>query len=98
MPTFDPATTALILIDLQKGIVAGDKGPRSAAEVVASAKDLASRFRAAGALVARRWLDEQGSALTHADRVRLGPIFDAASRAPVVQELRALAEPLSPVA
>ncbi len=51
MPTFDPATTALILIDLQKGIVASDKGPRSGAEVVASAKDLAGRFRAAGALV-----------------------------------------------
>jgi nicotinamidase-related amidase len=51
MPIFDPATTALILIDLQKGIVAGDKGPRSGAEVVASAKELASRFRAAGALV-----------------------------------------------
>lgn len=51
MPTFDPATTALILIDLQKGIVASDKGPRSGAEVVASAKDLAGRFRAAGASV-----------------------------------------------
>jgi len=64
----------------------------------ASASEDAAFARAAGALVARRWLDEQGSALTHADRVRLGPIFDAASRAPVVQELRALAEPLSPVA
>ncbi len=51
MPTLDPATTALVLIDLQNGIVAGDKAPRPAAEVVAGAKQLASRFRAAGALV-----------------------------------------------
>lgn len=45
MPAFDPATTALVLIDLQQGIVAGDKGPRSGEEVVARAKDLAARFR-----------------------------------------------------
>ncbi|WP_019515533.1 isochorismatase family protein [Sphingomonas sp. Mn802worker] len=47
----DPRTTALVLIDLQQGIVAGDKGPRSGAEVVTTAKSLADRFRAAGAPV-----------------------------------------------
>ena len=51
MPTFDPRTTALILIDLQDGIIAGDKGPHSAADVVARGKALAARFRAAGAPV-----------------------------------------------
>ena len=51
MPTFDPRATALILIDLQDGIVAGDKGPHSAADVVARGKTLADRFRAAGAPV-----------------------------------------------
>lgn len=51
MPAFDPATTALVLIDLQAGIVGGDKGPRSGAAVVSAAKDLAARFREAGAPV-----------------------------------------------
>lgn len=45
MPTLDPRTTALVLIDLQDGIVAGDKGPRSGAAVVDAAKNLAARFR-----------------------------------------------------
>lgn len=47
----DPSTSALVLIDLQQGIVAGDKGPRSGDEVVATAKSLADCFRAAGAPV-----------------------------------------------
>ncbi|MHA0317696.1 hydrolase [Sphingomonas melonis] len=51
MPTFDPRTTALILIDLQDGIIGGDKGPHSAADVVARGKALAARFRSAGAPV-----------------------------------------------
>lgn len=51
MPTFDPRSTALILIDLQDGIVAGDKGPHSADAVVAAGKTLAARFREAGAPV-----------------------------------------------
>jgi nicotinamidase-related amidase len=51
MPALDPASTALVLIDLQNGIVTGDKGPRSGAEVVATAKKLAVRFRAVGAPV-----------------------------------------------
>ena len=45
MPPFDPATTALVLIDLQQGIVAGDKGPRAGGAVVEAAKNLAARFR-----------------------------------------------------
>ena len=51
MTTLDPATTALILIDLQRGIVPRAGGPRSGDEVVATAKALAARFRAAGAPV-----------------------------------------------
>ena len=34
MPTLDPRTSALVLIDLQEGIVAGDKAPYSSAAVV----------------------------------------------------------------
>ena len=51
MPTFDPRSTALILIDLQDGIIAGDKGPHGAEAVVAAGKTLAERFRAQGAPV-----------------------------------------------
>jgi nicotinamidase-related amidase len=48
----DPKRTALVLIDLQQGIAAMPLAPRSGDEVVATAMDLASRFRAAGAPVA----------------------------------------------
>lgn len=51
MPTLDPATTALVLIDLQHGILAMDLAPYSADLVVGRAKDLAARFRAVGAPV-----------------------------------------------
>ena len=51
MPTLDPHTTALVLIDLQQGIVPGAGGPRSGEEVVANARNLAARFREAGAPV-----------------------------------------------
>jgi nicotinamidase-related amidase len=47
MPSFDPATTALILIDLQNGIVGMDLAPRSGAQVVESAKAFAAKAREA---------------------------------------------------
>jgi nicotinamidase-related amidase len=46
-----PARTALVLIDLQRGIVAMPLAPRSGDEVVTAARALAGRFRAAGAQV-----------------------------------------------
>jgi nicotinamidase-related amidase len=49
--TLDPGTTALVLIDLQRGIVAGDTMPHAARDVVARAAELASAFRARNALV-----------------------------------------------
>jgi nicotinamidase-related amidase len=49
--TLDPATTALVLVDLQKGIVSRDTAPHSPAQVVANAVRMADAFRAAGALV-----------------------------------------------
>ena len=51
MPQLDPKTTALVLIDLQKGIARDGLAPHSAADVVARATALAERFRAAGAPV-----------------------------------------------
>ncbi len=51
MPTLDSAATALVLIDLQHGIVGMPLAPRPGPEVVANAKRLAARFRDAGAPV-----------------------------------------------
>ncbi|MGC8634450.1 MAG: hydrolase [Candidatus Limnocylindrales bacterium] len=47
----DPARTALVLIDLQRGIVAGPTGPRAGIEVVANAAAIARAVRAAGGTV-----------------------------------------------
>lgn len=47
----DPATTALILVDLQKGVISRQGVPYSTADVVARGIQLAERFREAGALV-----------------------------------------------
>ncbi|HEY1606198.1 MAG TPA: hydrolase [Allosphingosinicella sp.] len=47
----DPKRTALVLVDLQQGIVGMPLAPRSGDEVVESAKALADRFRKAGAAV-----------------------------------------------
>lgn len=51
MTTLDPRSTALILIDLQQGIVPHAGGPPSGEDVVRASKALAARFRAAGAPV-----------------------------------------------
>jgi nicotinamidase-related amidase len=51
MIRLDPKSSALVMIDLQKGILARPLAPRPAAEVVAGAKALAATFRAAGAKV-----------------------------------------------
>jgi nicotinamidase-related amidase len=49
--TIDPTTSALVLIDLQRGIVGMETAPLPASAVVAAATELASAFRARGALV-----------------------------------------------
>ncbi|MCY1213166.1 Isochorismatase family protein YecD [compost metagenome] len=41
----DPATAALVLIDLQYGIVAMDVQPQPGSEIVARARQLAAAFR-----------------------------------------------------
>ena len=49
--TLDSATTALVVIDLQNGITAGQTFPHSPAEVIERAGRLAGRFREKRALV-----------------------------------------------
>ncbi len=50
-PKIDPSKTALVLIDLQKGIVPMPVAPHTGASVVANAVKLARRFREAKAPV-----------------------------------------------
>ena len=47
----DPRSTALVVVDLQKGIVARPAAPHAAADVIARAAALARACRARGALV-----------------------------------------------
>lgn len=51
MLNLNPATTALVLIDLQKGVAARQVAPHSAADVIKNSFTLADRFRQAGATV-----------------------------------------------
>ncbi|WP_225835593.1 isochorismatase family protein [Streptomyces sp. NK08204] len=50
-PPLDPQRTALVLVDLMERMVALPLEPRKGAEVLATAEELASVFRSAGALV-----------------------------------------------
>ena len=66
MPTLPAASTALILIDLQNGIVGLPLAPRPGHEVVAAGSRLAQRFREAGApviLVNVGWSGDLGDVL-----------------------------------
>ena len=47
----DPATTALVLIDLQRGITSGNLTPNAASDVVSRGAELAAMFRSRKALV-----------------------------------------------
>jgi nicotinamidase-related amidase len=49
--SIDPATTALVLIDLQRGITGGTTAPHPASDVVRRAAELAARCRARGVAV-----------------------------------------------
>ena len=51
MQNLDPNTTALVLIDLQKGVLGRPLAPHSSTDIVKTGSELANRFRAAGAAV-----------------------------------------------
>lgn len=64
--SLDPQSTALVLIDLQKGIAGPGRAPYASEDVVAKAKFLAERFRAAGSpvfLVHVHWAKDYSDAL-----------------------------------
>lgn len=73
-------TTALVLIDLQKGILGRPLAPHSGEQVFAGSARLAERFRAAGGLVVRV-------------RVSFAPDFADAPKQPVDQPLAAAGMP-----
>ena len=52
MLALDPRTTALVLIDVQKGVLAMPLAPRSAAQIVQNAARLGLHFEEVGAVVA----------------------------------------------
>jgi nicotinamidase-related amidase len=68
----EPSKTALVAIDLQRGIVAGDTAPRPGSEVVGRAARLAAALRAAGGTVV--WVHVTPSA---DGRDGLRPVTDA---------------------
>jgi nicotinamidase-related amidase len=66
LPPLDPRTTALVLIDLQKGITGPGRAPYASEDIVAKAKALAERFRTAGSpvfLVHVHWAKDYSDAL-----------------------------------
>jgi nicotinamidase-related amidase len=66
MLQLDPRTSALVVIDLQKGILGRELAPRPAPQVVAAAKETAARFRGAGAKViwvTVGWAEDFGDSL-----------------------------------
>src|ERR1700722_17071877 len=72
----DPKTTALVLIDFQKGVVGRPFAPYSAADVLKTGIELAERFRRAGAPVVLV-------------NVGFSPDFKDALRQPVDQPMQA---------
>lgn len=67
MEKLDPRTTALVLIDLQEGILPFAQGPRTGQAVLATSARLARRFRERGGLVVLvrvGWHDDFADALS----------------------------------
>jgi nicotinamidase-related amidase len=80
--TLDPKTTALVVIDLQKGIVGMPTVPHAAADVVSRSARLAKRFRERQALVVLVHVDAGPAGelfprpLTDVERPRMTPSAD----------------------
>jgi len=94
LPPLDPASTALVLIDLQRGIVARQTTPHAADEVVANGLRLARAAKERGALVV---LVHVSFAADKADMVRkdveeIAPGSTAPGWDEIVPELAALGD------
>jgi len=88
----DPQSTALVLIDLQRGIAGRPTAPHQATDVVARARSLAERFRQVGAPVVLVRV-----AFAPDGRDRLAPRVDAAGwSGPVSPDFSDLVPELGP--
>jgi len=85
-------STALVLIDLQKGILAMNTAPYPAADIYARSMKLAQRFRAAGSLVVRVRV---GFAADRADALRQ-PVDQPTNYAAIPAGWDDFPEPLEP--
>jgi nicotinamidase-related amidase len=96
LPDLDPKTTALILIDLQKGIVAAPTQPRPSSEVVHNGIRLAQAARGSGALVVlvRVSFEKDGGDMLRTDTDEAPP---AGPRPPGWDELMGELQPLADV-
>jgi hypothetical protein len=74
---------------------AADRGA-SPGDAPADRADHAAFARAAGAMVARRWLDDPAKALSETERRRLAPTLDALVRTGAARELSVLTETPAP--
>jgi nicotinamidase-related amidase len=94
LPLLDPGSTALVLIDLQRGVVSHSTVPRAAAEVVGNAVRLARVAKGRGVLVvlvhvsfAADWAD-----MVQKDVEQISPVRPAAGWDEIVPELAPLAD------
>lgn len=73
--SLDPSSTALLVVDLQRGVVSRDVGPHPADTVVENALQLCEAFRSAGApvVLVRRTPDDGARPPVDADAGRQGP-------------------------
>lgn len=88
----DPKTTALVLIDLQRGITAMPAEPHSAASVIANAARLADAFRSSRALVV---LVHVARSPDGGDRLR-APVDEPQSTAVVAPDFAEIVPELGP--
>jgi nicotinamidase-related amidase len=94
LPDLDPSTTALVLIDLQRGITSRPTQPRSGDEVVRNAVRLARAARERGALVVlvRVSFAADGGDMLRLDVEETPPMVRAPGWDELVDDLRPLAD------
>ena len=94
LPDLDPKSTALILIDLQKGIVAAPTQPRPSSEVIHNGVRLAQAARDSGALVVLVHVsfEKDGADMLRTDTDEQPPSLRAPGWDELVGELQPLAD------
>lgn len=94
LPGLDPKTTALVLIDLQRGIVAAPTQPRPSSEVIRNGARLAQAARDCGALVVLVHVsfEADGADMLRLDTDEQPPSLRVPGWDEIVDELKPLAD------